>query len=358
MAFFAGMVDAVFYLSHTTQYLPTHCSGAMVKSGVYFTENEIEEQAGPMLLAIMCFFVGALVSGILTSNPDIKTLKTAALTTVGIGVILLLASVLLGLEYKEAKYLAGLASGLQNGLLTSITGFARTTHMTGTVTDVGLLVGQGMNKDTWTDESHWWKCRTLATLVLAWVVGGGVAVLVFDLEYLGWEEHALYLVGGGVICVGLLGLLHCWNEVKLEEKKAVEKKDQEGKDLANKTLSHTAFLYKDLLASLVAIVPSIDNMPDIPGALPSATTPSNGSQESFDVSAHKPHVEALAKTAPENMQSDLQELFRLFLSHPTIVLELEVAHPKIVSHVKLAVHEKEEISRVMRSMSNVDGSDK
>jgi hypothetical protein len=60
----------------------------------------------------------------------------------GIGALLGVTAVMLMADLEEAKYVAAFASGLQNGVLTVTTGFARTTHVTGTVTDVGLLVGQ------------------------------------------------------------------------------------------------------------------------------------------------------------------------------------------------------------------------
>jgi hypothetical protein len=109
-----------------------------------------------------------------------------------------LTAVMLMSHIEEAKYVAAFASGLQNGVLTVTTGFARTTHVTGTVTDVGLLVGQGVtDKATWTNESHWWKARALSYLVVLFVAGGATALLLFDNA--GLEEATMIIPAAGAL---------------------------------------------------------------------------------------------------------------------------------------------------------------
>ena len=203
-------------------------------------------------------------------------------------------------DIEEAKYVAAFASGLQNGVLTVTTGFARTTHVTGTVTDVGLLVGQGVNKATWTNESHWWKARTLSYLVVLFVAGGATALLLFDNA--GLEEATmiipaagtphltasvvrqmlmnflpnsgltqLWAVAPGAFLLGLLWQVHCRQE---QTKVAAHGEAAESQSLGagvvqamDKTLkaaSNVASTMTKMLAALAAEVPTIDSMPDKP----------------------------------------------------------------------------------------------
>jgi len=62
--------------------------------------------------------------------------------TLTVGALCCVVGLMLGAHLTSAIYVAALTAGLQNGLTTTMTGFMRTTHFTGTVTDVGLLLGQ------------------------------------------------------------------------------------------------------------------------------------------------------------------------------------------------------------------------
>merc|ERR1712129_339902 len=60
-----------------------------------------------------------------------------------LGVAVLLVATTLLADYKVARYLAAGACGLQNGMVTMWTGaVVRTTHVTGLLTDVGLIIGR------------------------------------------------------------------------------------------------------------------------------------------------------------------------------------------------------------------------
>ena len=173
MTFAAGLLDATTMLSWagTTS---THMSGKFLKVGVSTAQGDIKGLT-PSFCMVFSFFIGAFSAGVMTATPKRKTLYTCALGMfiVGIGCcltsILFLAAVPDAVAsgypwYKTAvvaPYVAALTSGFQNAMLTTITGFMRSTHMTGTVTDVGLLCGQAY-PDKMKDKAHWWKTRNRA----------------------------------------------------------------------------------------------------------------------------------------------------------------------------------------------------
>lgn len=67
------------------------------------------------------------------------------LAMTGSSLLLFLSMFLFSSSVDAAVYLLCVACGLQNGIMSSYTGSViRTTHMTGIVTDIGLIVGRHM----------------------------------------------------------------------------------------------------------------------------------------------------------------------------------------------------------------------
>ena len=106
---------------------------------------------------------------------------------------------------QEGIYVAALAGGLQNAMLTTITGFVRSTHVTGTWTDIGLLLGQAY-PDKMSDHAHWWKTKILTLLLVAFYVGGVVSEFINDAI----PGKLAYVSGGISLAVGVMGAAHCY----------------------------------------------------------------------------------------------------------------------------------------------------
>ena len=69
--------------------------------------------------------------GIVRRFPRYNNLTTLSHCILFMSVMLFIAAVLMTEGYSEAKYIVAYVNGLQNAMLTSATGFARTTHVTG-----------------------------------------------------------------------------------------------------------------------------------------------------------------------------------------------------------------------------------
>lgn len=143
---------------------------------------------GYILFAILAGFLGgATLAGALLAPTKALTGRRHAVVLALEAVLLLLAAV--GVDVRVVKdliaaspieaatvqaMLAAAALGLQNGLTSSIRGMAvRTTHFTGTVTDLGLLLGRsrkhGIDK---------WKAAILSATLLLFLSGGVIGLLV------------------------------------------------------------------------------------------------------------------------------------------------------------------------------------
>uniref|UniRef100_A0A7S2IK83 Uncharacterized protein n=1 Tax=Haptolina brevifila TaxID=156173 RepID=A0A7S2IK83_9EUKA len=239
--FAAGLLDATTLLSWT-KTTSTHMSGKFLSIGVYIGAADVK--AAMYFGMVSCFFLGSFFSGVLTRTPKHKNLWRCAfgIFLVGVGccltsVLFLVAGPEVAIMYPRigrqlapipgllpwykttclAPYMAALTSGFQNGLLTTITGFMRTTHMTGTVTDVGLLCGQAYPTKL-KDKAHWWKTRILAGLIGTWSLAGLVAQLLHARAGMG--DYLGFLAGGVSFAVSLIGFFYLLREQKAAVKVA------------------------------------------------------------------------------------------------------------------------------------------
>ncbi|WP_082952697.1 DUF1275 family protein [Mycolicibacter sinensis] len=142
---------------------------------------------GHVLAAILFGFLGGTATaGAVLAASDTHTGPRHAVVLVAEAALLLLAAIgveetvvqakLAGIGVERTVVQAGIAAaalGLQNGVTSSFRGMAiRTTHFTGTITDLGLMLGRsrrhGIEK---------WKAAVLAATLLLFLVGGAAGVL-------------------------------------------------------------------------------------------------------------------------------------------------------------------------------------
>lgn len=140
---------------------------------------------GHVLLAVLTgFFLGALIAGVVLPDEPIVAGTRPATVLIAEAVLLLLAAAAVedtfvrdlldgtGVETQAVQaFFAASALGLQNGLTSSFRGMAvRTTHFTGTITDLGLMIGRRSGGDRW-------KAATLALTLLLFLIGGAAGLI-------------------------------------------------------------------------------------------------------------------------------------------------------------------------------------
>ncbi len=105
-------------------------------------------------------------------------------------------------------YLISFACGLQNGMCTTFSGAViRTTHMTGILTDIGLVLGQAIFYPR--TRKHLWKLKVLLPLYGTFCLGG----------IIGWFAYKI-LVANAILlpcaAAGILGITHiCYCKIFL-----------------------------------------------------------------------------------------------------------------------------------------------
>lgn len=188
----AGYVNAVAVGFFRTPV--SHMTGAISHLGV-----DLAEQRGLDALAsfsiILGFVAGAMAAGMLIGAHRLMPGRRYGAALAAEGVLLALATALLLTRHRLGLPLVAAACGLQNAMTSSYCGlFIRTTHVTGTVTDIGVMLGHWLRHR----KIEKWKLGFLASVVGAFGLGGALGAWL-DLRY---GPACLALAAAGCLLAG------------------------------------------------------------------------------------------------------------------------------------------------------------
>lgn len=176
LAFNAGYMNGTT-MDGSNRISTTHVTGTATRLGRYLAVGDGYEVAlnGGILLS---FITGAFVSGCFIPHQSFYFGSSYGKLFVLGSFILILAAIMNILEPEEYwyDYLCAVAAGMQNGMVSRYSGnILRTTHHTGTCTDIGLFTGRRIigNSD------YVWKLRVLIALLLSFFFGSYVAGLMY-----------------------------------------------------------------------------------------------------------------------------------------------------------------------------------
>ncbi len=181
LALLAGFVNAIGFLGFRHEAV-SHLSGSATQLGVSLIE--LDGSTIHLLLVLLSFVIGASISGFLIEGTALKMGRhySSALTLEAI--LLLMAMIALNRGSPLGHHLASAACGLQNALVTTYSGATiRTTHVTGIVTDLGLMIGARLR-----GRSFDRRKALLFLLIVSGFISGGLFGAV---GYRHWQFHAL-----------------------------------------------------------------------------------------------------------------------------------------------------------------------
>ena len=149
-----------------------HMTGPSTK-GPLFLASGLAARGWHNLGTIGAFLGGCFFAGVATSDKDANTpVKDTAPWLMLAGIMLAAAGDLAAHNMHYCLYIAAAAGGILNGLTSKMTTF-RVSHVTGTVTDMGLLLGKSIIMKL--DKASALKLRDLTVLMSAWLVGGAAS---------------------------------------------------------------------------------------------------------------------------------------------------------------------------------------
>jgi uncharacterized membrane protein YoaK (UPF0700 family) len=192
LAALAGYINTIFL----SLYLPpvSHLSGTLSRFSWDIGKLDFGDlrQISGILVG---FLFGAMLSGLIIGNSTVQLGRRYGVVLVLEGLFLALSAWLLHTTPVLAVSLASLACGIQNGMASNYRGMIiRTTHVTGVVTDLGVLLGRWMRHrkvDTW-------QFALLTFTIFAFVLGGLAGAVMSKL----FAENALWLASGLTLVVG------------------------------------------------------------------------------------------------------------------------------------------------------------
>jgi len=168
LAALAGWVNAVVLTRYAVPV--SHTSGAVSRMGGALAVGELDKAAAALLL-VVAFFAGATASGVLIGSSSVQIGRRYGVVLMLEGAVLALATLALSSHPIAAAVLAALACGMQNAMASAFRGLVlRTTHVTGIVTDLGLLVGHRLRGQA----VETWRIGFLGQLLGGFAVGGVV----------------------------------------------------------------------------------------------------------------------------------------------------------------------------------------
>ncbi|MGH8462168.1 MAG: YoaK family protein [Stenotrophobium sp.] len=168
LALNAGIVNGIGLLGFQHQSV-SHMSGTSTQVGLEIVRGNGGEVAH-LALVLLSFLAGALLSGFIIQDVALRLGRRYSFALFCESAFLLTSMLLLNHGIAQGDYWASAACGLQNAMVTTYSGaILRTTHVTGTFTDLGISLGhmlRGIRVDR--------RRITLYLLLIAGFISGGV----------------------------------------------------------------------------------------------------------------------------------------------------------------------------------------
>jgi uncharacterized membrane protein YoaK (UPF0700 family) len=193
LAFLAGFVNASLLSFYDVPV--SHMSGAATRLGIDLGAGHSAELT-TLALIIGAFFSGAVVSGSLIGRTSLRPGQRYGAVLLLEAAALAGAGWLLAHQQRTSLYAAAYACGMQNAMASSYYGLViRTTHLTGIVTDLGVLLGHLLRHRRFDG----WKFATLGAILAGFILGALSSAL------LGADGglNRLYLAAGLALAISL-----------------------------------------------------------------------------------------------------------------------------------------------------------
>ena len=146
------------------------------------------------------FFCGSVLSGLIIMDAQLKMGRRYGVALILECLLLLLSTYAFNQNSIWGEYLACMAAGLQNAMVSTYSGtIVRTTHMTGVLTDFGALIGQRMRGVP----VQGLKFKILLGILLAFFWGGYIGVLLYS-------KIGYYAMLAPAAITGLSALFYLW----------------------------------------------------------------------------------------------------------------------------------------------------
>lgn len=182
MAANAGFLNA-FFLESVFATSVSHLTGTTTRAATQFATGNYELMFRH-IGTVFCFFLGAGLNSLIVGDSQMRLVQNYGFAIM-LEALLLLAPVFIPPASPSLMHLSvslvACACGLQNAMLTIYgTAVVRTTHVTGLVTDVGILCGlyvRDLLVHRRVRQEGLWKLKIMAPLYMGFFTGGTLGML-------------------------------------------------------------------------------------------------------------------------------------------------------------------------------------
>ena len=192
----AGFINA-YSFSAAVKIPVTHMTGSTSQVAIRLISGSTSRELVMYASVIGAFVAGAAISGMIVGTRVLKPGRRYGIVWAVEGAMLLVAELLFGDDMPwAATALMAAACGLQNAMASSYLGMVlRTTHLTGVLTDIGVLLGHFVKGE----EVSGSKAAILFS-ILAGFLGGGVISTFWATQD---DATPLLFLGSGLLVFGL-----------------------------------------------------------------------------------------------------------------------------------------------------------
>jgi uncharacterized membrane protein YoaK (UPF0700 family) len=172
----AGFVNAIGFLGVHHHGL-SHVTGQVTMVSIRLADGNAGEAIKGVLVGLW-FFAGAVLSGIIIQRAELSRKgRRYGVAMLVEATLLLIATWMLVHGDDSGEYVAAMACGLQNAMATSYSGnVLRTTHMTGVVTDLGILIGHWVRREPLEAA----RLQLMTLLLGGFLTGGALGAFTFE----------------------------------------------------------------------------------------------------------------------------------------------------------------------------------
>jgi uncharacterized membrane protein YoaK (UPF0700 family) len=196
LAFIAGLVNATGYMGFRHQSI-SKLTGSTTLLGISIGTGDAGEGLH-WALSLLAFVVGAMASGAIVQKSTLKLGRPYGVALLLESLLLFVAVPLLDRQWSAGLWLASMACGLQNGMVSTYSGAVfRTTHVSGMFTDLGVYLGhrlRGLEVDIL-------RIRVCLLVIGSFMLGGAAGAVLFEQL----QEHSLLIPAA---LTGLCGALY------------------------------------------------------------------------------------------------------------------------------------------------------
>eukprot|EP01137_Pigoraptor_chileana_P030164 Opistho-2@16382 len=198
----AGFINAVTLFGEY-QITTSHMTGTVTKMAI-----ELQARNGvsaARLFGLVCSFIfGAFISGMVIGDYKLKLGRRYGVALlIEAGFLFASWIAIRWIDATFASYLAAAACGLQNAMTTNYSGaIVRTTHVTGIVTDIGIVLGHYVRLR----KADFWKLKIFIPILVSYLVGGVCGVFLERLI----GDDAMLIAASVIAFIGMFFIVNRW----------------------------------------------------------------------------------------------------------------------------------------------------